>query len=385
MNKSSRLIGFSKQPNEIIIKNFKDSEVGLIPSDWEIGRVKDYFTLGRGRVISKPYIRENPGSFPVYSSQSFNNGEMGRIDTYDFDGTYLTWTTDGAYAGSVFFREGKFNCTNVCGTCLAKDLSVVNTKYAALYLETQAKKHVSYVGNPKLMNNIFAEIPIVLPPLPEQKKIAEILSGIDKLKKYCEKLKHKLLNYKSSLFEYIFDPDEVSKNNYFKKGKFSDLIILKRGFDLPVQDRIKGKIPIYGSNGITSYHNKSTQNYPGIVTGRSGSIGKVYISKEPFWALNTTLYSEKLFDNDIRYVYYFLQWFNLAKFSTGTGVPTLNRNNLHIQNINIPSISYQRNSAKVLSELDNRISKLELKIVKLDILRKGISSDLISGRKRVTI
>ena len=83
---------------------------------WQQLKIMDICDLGRGRVISRNEIRDNPGNFPVYSSQTINNGEMGRLGSFDFSGEYVTWTTDGAYAGTVFYRNGKFNCTNVCGT-----------------------------------------------------------------------------------------------------------------------------------------------------------------------------------------------------------------------------------------------------------------------------
>jgi len=154
-----------------------DTDAGKVPNNWEVGRVGDFFALGRGRVISIPYIKNHPGPYPVFSSQSKNNGEMGRMGTYDFDGDYFTWTTDGAYAGSVFARSGKFNCTNVCGTGRAKSPGKADTKYAAYFLQRVAKGHVSYVGNPKLMNNIFDEIPFALPPIDEQSEISAIIDS----------------------------------------------------------------------------------------------------------------------------------------------------------------------------------------------------------------
>ena len=152
-----------------------------VPEGWKNLAVQDAFELGRGRVISKEEIRDNAGKYPVYSSQSTNNGKMGSINTYDFDGEYVTWTTDGAYAGTVFYRNGKFSCTNVCGTVRDKSSHQVDMKFISEYLSTVAKNHVSYVGNPKLMNGIFGEIVFLSPPLPEQKKIASILTSVDEV------------------------------------------------------------------------------------------------------------------------------------------------------------------------------------------------------------
>ena len=145
-------------------------------SDWESSSVFDIAVLGRGRVISKEEAVENVGIYPVYSSQSFDNGEFARINSYDFDGEYITWTTDGAYAGSVFYRNGKFSCTNVCGTVKLNE--GFSHKFFTYLLQTVAKRYVSYVGNPKLMNGVFASIPIQYPSYAEQIKISNILDCI---------------------------------------------------------------------------------------------------------------------------------------------------------------------------------------------------------------
>ena len=71
--------------------------------------------LRRGRVMSKTYLLENRGKYPVYSSQTANNGMIGSINSFDFNGEFVSWTTDGANAGTVFHRTGKFSITNVCG------------------------------------------------------------------------------------------------------------------------------------------------------------------------------------------------------------------------------------------------------------------------------
>lgn len=162
-------------------------------NDIKLYRVADLFELGRGRVISKEEIEKNKGEYPVYSSQTSNSGVLGCIDTYDFQGEYITWTTDGANAGEVFYRNGKFNCTNVCGTAKLKKDSKVNLYYAMSFLNHVSKKYVSYVGNPKLMNGVFASISLELPSLEIQNKIADVLSTadeeIDLLNKKLEALK----------------------------------------------------------------------------------------------------------------------------------------------------------------------------------------------------
>lgn len=136
--------------------------------------------LSRGKVYSKDYLRNNSGSYPVYSSQTVNNGELGRISTYDIEGEYLSWTTDGAYAGSIFYRSGKFSITNVCG--LIKPSKIIDIHFLHHWLTLQAPKHVYQgMGNPKLMSNQMSEIRVPILPIEHQKRIASILDRFEAL------------------------------------------------------------------------------------------------------------------------------------------------------------------------------------------------------------
>jgi len=139
--------------------------------------------INRGRVISKDYLRANNGEYPVYSSQTENNGVFGFIDSYDYDCESVTWTTDGANAGSVFYhRNEKFSITNVCGLLQVINPDEVITKYLFYSLGQETKKHVSSgMGNPKLMSNAISRIKILVPPLDEQERIVSILDKFDAL------------------------------------------------------------------------------------------------------------------------------------------------------------------------------------------------------------
>src|SRR5262249_8331264 len=141
----------------------------------------------------------NSGPYPVYSSQSYNKGELGRIATFDFEDEYVTWTTDDAYAGTVFHRNGRFSCTNVCGTLKAKD-NELDLQFLAYLLSTVAKKHGSYVGNPKLMNGVMGEVKLHLPRTKKaQAKIAEVLSIVDQAIEQTEALIAKYQRIKTGL------------------------------------------------------------------------------------------------------------------------------------------------------------------------------------------
>ncbi|WP_175630059.1 restriction endonuclease subunit S [Bacteroides acidifaciens] len=169
-----------------IIEDLKKSKsaisLKMLHSDsWEQFRIKDIAIIGRGRVISSVEIsqQKNP-TYPVYSSQTSNEGIMGYLDDYMFEGEYISWTTDGANAGTVFYRNGKFNCTNVCG--LLKLKKGFDTHFVSLVLAEATKKYVSVsLANPKLMNNTMGNIQIRLPKLEEQKRISIVFRRLHEL------------------------------------------------------------------------------------------------------------------------------------------------------------------------------------------------------------
>lgn len=160
--------------------------------------------LGRGRVINSAEIskQKNP-IYPVYSSQTFNNGIMGYLDNYDYEGEYITWTTDGANAGTVYYRNGKFNCTNVCG--ILKIKNGYDAYYISNILNCYTKKYVSTnLANPKLMNNVMANIKINLPSIEQQKHSSKILQSIEYRVEIEEDIKLNLVKQKAFLLKNMF-------------------------------------------------------------------------------------------------------------------------------------------------------------------------------------
>lgn len=150
--------------------------------EWSIRKVSEIFKITRGYVLPAAETKEVPDEvyrYPVYSSQTAKNGLMGYYSKALYKDA-ITWTTDGANAGTVRYRNGEFYCTNVCGVLISTS-GFANNCIAEI-LNTVSKNYVSYVGNPKLMNNVMSEIAICIPPtIKEQQKIASCLSALDDL------------------------------------------------------------------------------------------------------------------------------------------------------------------------------------------------------------
>lgn len=242
---------------------------------------------------------------------------------------------------SVRAPVGDVNISNIdcCigrGLCSIRCKNNINYKYIYYYLLTQKKvlESQSTGSTFKAINkSIVSELEIPLQDLDAQHKIVEVLEKaqglIDKRKEQIELLDELI---QSRFLEMFGNPVTNSKNLSVKN--FEEVIVLKRGYDLPTYKRDEsGAYNVWGSNGILSKHNEYKVNTEGVITGRSGSLGNVYYTKEPYWPLNTTLFSKDTCGNNIVYLTYLLRFYDLKRFSNGTGVPTLNRNLLNGEKI----------------------------------------------------
>jgi type I restriction enzyme S subunit len=141
----------------------------------------------------------------------------------------------------------------------------------------------------------------------------------------------------------------------WNKIKFKKFITLQRGFDLPITEMKDGKIPVLGSTCIVGYHDKAKVKPPGVITGRSGTIGVVQYIDKPYWPHNTSLWIKDFKLNYPKFVYYKMKTLNFNRFNGGASVPTLNRNNLDNLIVLIPDIKTQKKIAEILSTYDDLI------------------------------
>lgn len=159
---------------------------------------------------------------------------------------------------------------------------------------------------------------------------------------------------------------------------------LQRGFDLPTTKVVPGDFPVVYSNGIGRFHNKAMLNGPGVVTGRSGTIGRVHFVERDYWPHNTTLWVTDFKTCAPKFVYYLLQSVGLQRFAGGSGVPTLNRNDAHAFEICVPaSRQEQVRIADALAEADDLIVMLERSIAKKQAIKQGMMQELLTGRTRL--
>ena len=356
-------------------------EIQNCPVEWKELGDKNVAKLSRGKVMSKQFLEENKGEFPVYSSQTANNGEIGRISSFEYDGEYITWTTDGANAGTVFYRRGKFSITNVCGLVEINNDQLL-TKFVYYYLTISTKKYVSSgMGNPKLMSNVMGKIKIPIPPLEIQKKIVQKL---DKMTEFVTELTSELTSrkkqysfYRDKLLSFedkVYQVEWKKLSEYLKKGKGTKItasqmkLLHKEG--APIRIFAGGKT--YADVNYGDIPDKDIHTEEAIVVKSRGIIDFEYCTepfsfKNEFWS-----YSSDNENINLRYIYHYLvhNKEHFQNIANNMQMPQISSNDTENFKIPVPSLEIQSRIVKVLDNFDTVCNDLNIGLPKEIELRQ---------------
>jgi len=265
----------------------------------------------------------------------------------------------GSYGNSCFLNKKIDICLGQNTVCISPDSEKVDPFYLYSFFNSpDSKSQVdSFVGGssqPTISLANIKKIKITLPTLKVQKKVSQVIATYDNLIENNSRRIAILEDMAQSLYREWFVKFRFPgyQNCKFKESslglipegweveRLDDFVVLQRGFDLPKKKRNEeGDIPIYASSGICGYHDEVKVKGPGIVTGRSGTLGIVILILEDFWALNTTLWVKEFKNCSAFYGYYLLSSIGLENYNSGAAVPTLNRNYIH----GLPIISPPKN------------------------------------------
>ena len=162
-----------------------------------------------------------------------------------------------------------------------------------------------------------------------------------------------------------------------------EVLVLQRGFDLPSQDREAGDTPIYGSTGIVGFHDKAKVSGPGIVTGRSGTLGDVHFVWQDFWPLNTALWVKEFKRVTPLFALYLLRGMNLGQYNGGVSVPTLDRKVVHKAEVVLPPVPLMERFDAMAQDVHQQIDILTKMNAKLRAARDLLLPRLMSGELAV--
>ncbi len=231
------------------------------------------------------------------------------------------------------------------------------------------------------------------PDLDTQRRIAKVLSAYDDLIENNTKRIGVLKEMARSLYREWFENFRVPGHENMKmvnspRGKIpngwraatlGDALTLQRGFDLPERDRRPGSVPIVSSSGMTGLHDQAKVSAPGVVTGRYGTLGEVYLVDEPFWPLNTTLFVKDFKGNSPYWILHQLRALNFGAQNAAGAVPGVNRNALHLLPVVLPTKDVQADFDEIVVPIHQHMRVLSRLVERLETLRDLLLPRLVEG------
>ena len=316
------------------------------------------------------------GPYPVYGG----NGLRGYAKQYNHDGFYALIGRQGALCGNVNTAVGKAYFTEHAVAVKANFLH--DTRFLAHLLGCMdLGRYSGQSAQPGLAVGVLKEVETTVPSKAEQQAIGSFFSRLDSLITLHQRKYDKLVIFKKSMLEKMFPKDGESVpeirfagfTDPWEQRKLIMVAPLQRGFDLPAEKIIPGVYPVMMSNGIGAYHNEYKVKGPGVVTGRSGTIGNLQYVESAFWPHNTTLWVTKFYGNHPKFIYYLYEKIDLKRYKAGSGVPTLNRNDVHDTMVFFPaSRKEQELISAVLTYLDDLITLHQRKLELLQNIKKSL-------------
>ncbi|MFN6487460.1 MULTISPECIES: restriction endonuclease subunit S [unclassified Nostoc] len=389
-------------------KRVRDGEIQL-PSHWRIVKLGDITQFKNGINFNKE--QKGSGTLTVdvlnmYCESSFiSMNKLYRVNIKLKD-DYLLKKNDILFVRSSLKQEGVgwaslfldfTEPVTFCGFIIRARLETQEIEPIFLVnylrLDTVRKILISKSGKVGVTNISQANLqslPIIIPPLPEQKTIAHTLRTIQKAKETRQRELELERERKAALMQYLFsygtrnEPREEKEIGKIPKSwivsRFESLCVLQRGFDITKKEQKPGKFPVISSGGISSYHNLGKVQGPGVIIGRKGTLGTVHYVDCDYWPHDTTLWVKEFYENNPLFIAYFLYFLNLKRFDSGASNPTLNRNTVHAMTIAYPKKEEQQEIAAILKACDRKIQALEKEIALTDELFHAMLEQLMTGK-----
>lgn len=380
---------------------FSWDEMILLDDLVDSGEVK----LGRGNIISKIDIRNNPGTYPIYSSSSKNKGKMGEYGEYMFNEELISWSVDGG--GYVFYRpKHKFSVTNVSG--YMRLLGDWDYRFIAYVLQFQ-HEYFSFDYQTKAHPSVIREF-YLFPriPLPEQQKIAAILSTVDDVIEKTRAQIDKLKDLKTGMMQELLT--KGIGHTEFKDSPVGRIPVgweattvgatfkIKNNLRKPIskeeREFIKGVYPYYGPTKAVDYINEFRVEGEHALIGEDGD----HFTKWSTWSMTQYVCGKFNVNNHAhilqgtkhcrtKWFFYYFMHRDITASLTRQGATRykLNKATLELLDCAIPPVDEQDEIIAILDGVLADIGSRESKVSSLKNLKKALMQDLLTGKVRVNV
>ena len=365
---------------------------------WEQRKLENYVVVSTAKNVDGKFGKEDVLSV---------SGEYGVVNQITFQGRSFAGASVSNYGvvntGDVVYTKSPLNSNPYGIIKVNKGIpGIVSTLYAIYHPRDNVYANFIqvYFEQHERMNNYMHPLVnkgakndmkvtaenalkgmVTFPSREEQSVISAFFSRLDSLITLHQRKYDKLCVLKKSMLDKMFPKGgslypEIRFAGFtdpWEQRKLGEVAPLQRGFDLPVSQMISGPYPVVMSNGVGGWHSKYAVKGPGVVTGRSGTIGGLQYIEGDFWPHNTSLWVTSFNGNEPKFIYWLYSSLNLERFGSGSGVPTLNRNDVHDQLIGVPcNIAEQRRIGAFFDRLDSLITLHQRKLELLRNIKKSM-------------
>ena len=278
--------------------------------------------------------------------------------------------------------------TENCAKIVNVKEDVLDKRYLFYFLTSedgQAEIESRNVGStqPKLPLYNIKGIPIPIPPLPEHKAIASILSSLDDKIDLLHRQNKTLEAMAKTLFKQWFV--EEAKEDW-EDGKLGDFVNISYGKNLPTKNLLGEGYPVFGANGQIGYYNKYTYEQPQVlVSCRGEASGKVNISPPKSFVTNNSLVLERNKRTEVTFEYlkYFSLDYDFKLHVSGSAQPQITIDGLYDAVFSIPPADLMVKFSEIVEQWEAKRSINAIQLKTLEKLRDTLLPKLMSGEVRV--
>jgi type I restriction enzyme, S subunit len=385
-------------------KGYKQTDVGIIPENWEVKQFCEIGKLSKGKGLLKEDIKRN-GSIPAipYTALYTDYSEI-------VDYKLIKWFIDNE-SQSVIVNEpclllassSNMEANTGKASALKGNTSVAIGREVIIFKTSSDCRFISYLLSTEsyrkktlmlargttikhLYPTTFQDYQIALPPLAEQKAIAEVLSDVDALITCFDALVAKKRNIKQGTMSLLLTGKKCLQgfSGDWETKKLGEILTVKHGKGQQDISVLDGIYPILATGGEIGRTNIFLYDKPSVLIGRKGTIDVPRYMETPFWTVDTLFYTEISKKALAKFIFYKFKMIDWYLYNEASGVPSLNAKT--IENIETklpPTIREQKAIAEILSEIDAEIEALEAKRDKYKAVKQGMMQELLTGKTRL--
>ena len=348
----------------------------MFQDNWSCEKISILFKIYVGGDIDKQHVskfKTTKFKYPIYANAKSNKGFYAWSDIFKVNEPCVTIAGRGAHLGIAIARTEFFY--PIVRLLVLRGRRLINTKFFESALN-KLHLYIESTGVPQLTAPQIGNYNVTYPSLPEQQKIADFLTIVDKKIQALEKKKALLEQYKKGVMQKIFKQEirfkQEDGSDYPEWEEKEIGNVLKIGSGKDYKHLNTGEIPVYGTGGIMLYVDEFLYDGDSVGIGRKGTIDKPVFLKGKFWTVDTLFYTHSFVKILPFFVYVTFQTINWKKYSEASGVPSLSKSTIERIKVQVPTLDEQNDITNYLMLLDNKINIVACQVDKMKTWKKGL-------------